>query len=291
MADVEKKRKSVSFSPGAVVVDGDGAVAEAANGEQNGAADPAVDEVNDMLKELGKKKKKKPKKDDPDAEKNDGGDELDMSALKKKKKKKPKTEDFDAKLAEAGEGGAESVDKDKPQEGDMVEGTGIWQHDETDNIQYPLLLQRFFIVLHDRHPDLIGASGKSHKIPPVQCLRDGNKKTIFANLPAIAKRLKRNEEHIIQFLLAEMGTSGSVDGSMRLVIKGKFNSKQIENILRRYIQEYVSCKTCRSLNTELAKGENRLWYMTCQSCGSRRTVPAIRTGVIVQVGKRKRAQG
>jgi translation initiation factor 2 subunit 2 len=182
-----------------------------------------------MLKELGKKKKKKPKKDDADAEKNDGGDELDMSALKKKKKKKPKTEDFDAKLAEAGDGGgADSLDKDKPQEGDMVEGTGIWQHDETDNIQYPLLLQRFFIVLHDRHPDLIGASGKSHKIPPVQCLRDGNKKTIFANLPAIAKRLKRNEEHIIQFLLAEMGTSGSVDGSMRLVIKGKFNSKQIE---------------------------------------------------------------
>jgi len=247
-----------------------------------------------MFKELGKKKKKKPKKDEAgDAEKNDGGDELDMSALKKKKKKKPKTEDFDAKLAEAGEGGAaeESAEKDKPQEGDMALGTGIWQHDATDNIQYALLLKRFFIVLHDRHPDLIGASGKSHKIPPVQCLRDGNKKTIFANLPAIAKRLKRNEEHIIQFLLAEMGTSGSVDGSMRLVIKGKFNSKQIENILRRYIQEYVSCKTCRSLNTELAKGENRLWYMTCQSCGSRRTVPAIRTGVIVQVGKRKRAQG
>jgi len=46
MADVEKKRKSVSFSPGAVVVDGDGAVGEVANGEQNGAADPAVDEVN-----------------------------------------------------------------------------------------------------------------------------------------------------------------------------------------------------------------------------------------------------
>ncbi len=46
MAEVEKKRKSVSFSPGAIVVDGDGAVAEAANGEQNGAADPAVEEVN-----------------------------------------------------------------------------------------------------------------------------------------------------------------------------------------------------------------------------------------------------
>ena len=46
MADVEKKRKSVSFTPGAVVVDGEGAGGEEANGEQNGAADPAVDEVN-----------------------------------------------------------------------------------------------------------------------------------------------------------------------------------------------------------------------------------------------------
>jgi len=218
-----------------------------------------------------------------------------MSALKKKKKKKPKADDFDAKLAEVGgEPGAEPTEGAKAeegeQEGDMMEGTGIWAHDNTDRITYPLLLKRFFIQLHDRHPDLSGAGSKSTKIPPPQCLREGNKKTIFANLPDIAKRLKRNADHIIQFLFAELGTYGSVDASGRLVIKGRFSSKQIENILRRYIQEYVSCKTCRSLNTELAKGENRLWYITCQSCGSRRTVPAINRGFSALVGKRKRMQ-
>ena len=45
-------------------------------------------------------------------------------------------------------------------------------------------------------------------------------------------------EHVIQFLFAEMGTTGSVDGAGRLVIKGRFQQKQIENVLRRYMGEF-----------------------------------------------------
>ncbi|KAI8559115.1 hypothetical protein RHMOL_Rhmol04G0148900 [Rhododendron molle] len=37
------------------------------------------------------------------------------------------------------------------------------------------------------------------------------------------------------FLLAEMGTSGSLDGQQRLVIQGRFVPKNFEGILRRYI--------------------------------------------------------
>ena len=54
------------------------------------------------------------------------------------------------------------------------------------------------------------------------------------------------------------------------------------------IVEYVTCKTCRSPDTELNKGENRLYFVTCNSCGSRRSVTAIKTGFSAQVGKRKR---
>jgi len=66
-------------------------------------------------------------------------------------------------------------------------------------------------------------------------MREGNKKSIFANIPDICKRMHRQPEHVIQFMFAEMGTTGSVDGSGRLVIKGRFQQKQIENVLRRYI--------------------------------------------------------
>ena len=203
---------------------------------------------------MGKKKKSSKKTKDEAA---DGGDEatpaadgeFDPTALKKKKKKKPakaaEADDFEAKLAEAGvnengevdanakaatqEGQAEEI------EGDMVAGTGIWAHNEEKPIKYDKLLERFFAHLHSAHPDLLSSGSKSYVIPPPQCLREGNKKTIFANIPDICKRMKRSEEHVMQFIFAELGTSGSVDGSRRLVIKGRFQQKQIENVLRRYI--------------------------------------------------------
>jgi len=205
-----------------------------------------------LFKGLAKKKKaKKPK----EGETADVGDEaavaadgeFDPSALKKKKKKKitkvPDTEDFDAKLAEAGVGENEQEEDSAAataaaQEGDLEKGTGIWQHNASQAIGYPLLLTRFFTLLHNHHPDLMSSGSRSYKIPPPQCLREGNKKTIFANIADICKRMKRTDEHVMQFLFAELGTNGSVDGSRRLVIKGRFQQKQIENVLRRYIGKY-----------------------------------------------------
>ena len=205
--------------------------------------------MNELFKGLNKKKKssKKPKEETADgadepAPAADG--EFDPSALKKKKKKKvPKadTDDFEAKLAEAGvneNGETPSGENAAPEdeiEGDMIQGTGIWAHDEQKAIKYEKLLERFFAHLHSAHPDLLSSGSKSYVIPPPQCLREGNKKTIFANIPDICKRMKRSEEHVMQFIFAELGTSGSVDGSRRLVIKGRFQQKQIENVLRRYV--------------------------------------------------------
>jgi len=61
------------------------------------------------------------------------------------------------------------------------------------------LLSRFFTLLHSHHPDLAGGK-QSYKIPPPQCLREGNKKTVFANIAEICKRMKRTDEHVTQFL-------------------------------------------------------------------------------------------
>lgn len=212
------------------------------------------DDVAELLKGMKKKKSKKPKAEDAEAEGGDGDGEaadggLDLSSMKKKKKsKKPKegTEDeFAAKIAALdiegregeGEGETTAVEQKPVDEGDMEAGTGIWQHDETKPVNYELLLSRFFTLLAQKNPDHASSGSRSYKIPPPQCLREGNKKTIFANIAEICKRMKRTDEHVTSYLFAELGTSGSVDGSRRLVIKGRFQQKQIENVLRRYISE------------------------------------------------------
>lgn len=220
-ATERKPRKSVAFEDNTTIVDSDGQVTESAamNGDKESAAshtagtsfhsedsakigadaptiaaDKEVDEVTDMFAGLAKKKKKKPKTE---------GDDADdaLSALKKKKKsKKPKadTDDFEAQLA--AKVGDEKEEKEEPEEeqieeGDMMKGTGIWAHDQTKEIPYNMLLNRFFTLLHSQHPDLASSGSKSYKIPPPQCLREGNKKTIFANISEICKRMKRTDEH------------------------------------------------------------------------------------------------
>ncbi|EEH10774.1 eukaryotic translation initiation factor 2 beta subunit [Histoplasma capsulatum G186AR] len=301
---VEKKhRKSVAFSEGTTIMDANGAISEASHSDDKTTAerhtatspDKEVDEVTELFKGLSKKKKTKKTKD-ADAEANADG-EFDPSMMKKKKKssKKAADGDFEAKLAEAGLASEETAPEEKPSTEEIVSdienGRGIWAHNATQSIPYNLLVTRFFTLIHSHHPDILSSGSKSYKIPPPQCLREGNRRTIFANITDICKRMKRSEDHVMQFLFAELVTSGSVDGSRRLVIKGRFQQKQIENVLRRYIVEYVTCKTCRSPDTELNKGENRLYFVTCNSCGSRRSVTAIKTGFRGQVGRRKKQQG
>lgn len=100
--------------------------------------------------------------------------------------------------------------------------------------------------------------------------------------------MNREPAHVQQFTLAEVGSTGSIDGNARLVIKGKFQGKHIENILRRYIAEYVKCHTCKSPETVLKK-ENRLTFMVCNKCNSTRSVTAIKTGYTATTRASRRA--
>lgn len=303
-------RKSVAFTDEQLVVETDGSItimsaAEEPKETAQSHTPPAADEVPppedgglDLSLLKKKKKKKKVEGADGDAEDEaapaeDGGLDLTIKKKKKKAKKVEGTEEdeFTAKLKQLEVKDAEEAEEAAQEEGDMETGTGVWSHQESKTIPYTLLLSRFFTVLSQKNPDHSLSGTKSYKIPPPQCMREGNRKTVFANIADICKRMKRTEEHVTAYLFAELGTNGSVDGSRRLVIKGRFQQKQIENVVRKYIIEYVTCKTCRSPDTELNKGENRLYFITCNNCASRRSVTAIKTGFSAQIGKRKKMQG
>ena len=189
-------------------------------------------------------------------------EDLDFSELKKKKKSSKKKAAFDleafekelqeSKGKDANADDEEDVpdgghlnDIDEAELGDDVfdrseapagvdQGTEPWLGSDRD-YTYQELLIRFYASLHASNPSLLTSTGKRYTIAPPSIHREGNKKSIFANISDICKRMHRQPEHVIQFLFAELGTTGSVDGSGRLVIKGRFQQKQIENVLRRYI--------------------------------------------------------
>ena len=70
-------------------------------------------------------------------------------------------------------------------------------------------------------------------------MREGTKKTVCTNFMQLCKDINRQPEHVQQFLLAELGTSGSLDGQSRLTVKGRFQPKNFEGVLRRYVNEWA----------------------------------------------------
>ncbi len=204
---------------------------------------------------------------------------FDMSLKKKKKKKRP-DEGEPAADTPGAAGDAEAAGDAAQQKHDEA-----WVGSERD-YTYAELLGRVFGILRQNNPDLAGDRRKFTIVPPI-IGREGSKKTAFTNIAELCRRMRRPAEHVMQFLLTELGTTGSMDANQRLIIKGRFQQLQIENILRRYIVEYVTCKTCRSPETQLSK-ENRLFFIKCDSCESTRSVAAIKAGFKAQTGRRVR---
>ncbi|KAF7722165.1 hypothetical protein EC973_003643 [Apophysomyces ossiformis] len=286
----KKSKKKVEFDA-EVETESKGVVEEEkANEDADADVDAEADADPDaMFADLKKKKKKKTKSTEETAGEQeeavpaDEDEDLDFGALKKKKKSKKKKNmaEFEAELAEQEGDEGLSNEKEKP-----ATAEDAWLKSDRD-YTYDELLGRVFNILRQNNPELAGEK-KRYTIVPPSIHREGNKKTIFANVADISRRLHRQTDHVVQFLFAELGTNGSVDGSQRLVIKGRFQQKQIENVLRRYIVEYVTCKTCKSPDTLLTK-DNRLYFVQCESCGSTRSVSAIKTGFKAQTKEDRRA--
>ncbi|KAJ1892245.1 translation initiation factor eIF-2 beta subunit [Kickxella alabastrina] len=238
----------------------------------------------DSFADLKKKKKSKSKtvsfgeEDGAAEEAGETGEAFDISAMKKKKKSKKSLAAFEAEL------GGEETQAEASSEGKASEP---WIGTDRD-YTYAELLGRFFSILRDTNPDSAGIKGKYIMVPP-HITRDGKKRTAFANIEDIAKKMHRQSDHVIQYLYSELGTTGSVDGNKHLIIKGRFQQKQIENVLRRYITEYVTCKTCKGGDTRLSK-DNSLYFVKCESCGSSRSVMAIKKGFQAQTKDKRKAE-
>ena len=150
------------------------------------------------------------------------------------------------------------------------------------------LITRIYTLLTDHNPEISKRQEDHHriKIPPPLVGKEGTRRTVWTNFADICDVMGRKYDHVMQYALAEMGTSGSLDAEKQFIIKGRFQQKQIQAVLRHYVAEYVVCRTCKSADT-LMRRENRMHFLDCRACGSTRSVTTIKTGFQAVVGKRR----
>ncbi|KAF4801605.1 Eukaryotic translation initiation factor 2 subunit 2 [Turdus rufiventris] len=219
--------------------------------EEDSRKKDTTDDLDDLNFFNQKKKKKKTKKifDIDEAEEGvkelkiegdvpetvEPEDDLDiMLGNKKKKKKNVKFPDED-EIMEKDEAFEDEDSKKDDGISFSLQSGPAWAGSERD-YTYDELLNRVFNIMREKNPDMVAGEKRKFVMKPPQVVRVGTKKTSFVNFTDICKLLHRQPKHLLAFLLAELGTSGSIDGNNQLVIKGRFQQKQIENVLRRYIK-------------------------------------------------------
>jgi len=189
--------------------------------------------------------------------------EFDFGKKKKKKDKKEKKEKDDEEADEAADGGeAQIVSVD-------WERGPLYTYEES--------LTMLYKIIEEKNPSV--GTTKKYIMKPPQIVRVGSKKVGWMNFAEICGLMKRSQEHVIQFVLAEFGTEGSMAGEGQLILKGNYKEKHAESLLRKYIKEFVSCEMCKSPNTELKKDSStRLHVVSCHNCGASRTATSIKSG-------------
>eukprot|EP01087_Luapelamoeba_hula_P016939 TRINITY_DN526_c0_g1_i1.p1 TRINITY_DN526_c0_g1~~TRINITY_DN526_c0_g1_i1.p1 ORF type:complete len:317 (+),score=79.42 TRINITY_DN526_c0_g1_i1:82-951(+) len=253
------------------------------------AADEILDDDDDDEEAPAAAPAAKPKKPSTSASASGDGASLLFDATKKKKKRKTKKVGFNPEGASAGgegEGSADAGGEGNTEGGDASSEPSTSTaalFSATGEYTYDALLKRAFDLIGQSKPDKVRS-----KIPYPQAFRIGTSRTLWANFPAIVKALNRLPQHLLNFVIVELGTTANLDASGRVVIKGRFLPKQLDSLVRKYLTEYVLCKTCGSRDTTLKK-ENRLHFLQCNStvCGSTRSLPPLNKGYVHRIKRKK----
>jgi len=132
---------------------------------------------------------------------------------------------------------------------------------------YDTLLERAYLKLQ------VGREAKAIDLPDIDVDYVGNK-TIVKNLQQISLRINRSPRIIARYLLKGSALSGAINPSGALEIYGKVSKRSLQDLYRRFIQTYVRCPTCGSIDTDMAK-RGKIWIIKCLACGAESTIEAV----------------
>ncbi|KUK44024.1 MAG: translation initiation factor IF-2 subunit beta [Methanothrix sp.] len=114
-------------------------------------------------------------------------------------------------------------------------------------------------------------------IPSPKIFYEG-KTTVLENFATIADALNRDPDHLMKFILQEMGTAGKIEGQ-HAVFQGRFTEQNLERHIDSYVQEYVICSECHRPDTQLIRSD-RVLTLKCEACGAHRPVRKRKTKTV-----------
>ncbi|BCU68372.1 translation initiation factor IF-2 subunit beta [Sulfolobales archaeon HS-7] len=135
----------------------------------------------------------------------------------------------------------------------------------SSDAEYEKLLQRVYEKLPYK------SNKKESQELPALIINNIGSTTIIRNFSEYADRIRRDPKVLMKYLLKELAAAGTLTDNGALEIQGKFSSYTINNLIERFLNSYVRCRTCKSLDTILTIEKN-VWTIKCLACGAITTV-------------------
>jgi translation initiation factor 2 subunit 2 len=128
------------------------------------------------------------------------------------------------------------------------------------DLNYKELLNRIYMALPER------TTGDSRfELPVADSIIQG-KQTIWKNFTKCSKDLKREQDQLYKFVMKEISTSSAIT-NQTLVLNGIFNNYKLNQILTKYINNYVLCSACKKPDTEIVS-QAGIKVLKCTACGA-----------------------
>jgi len=103
------------------------------------------------------------------------------------------------------------------------------------------------------------------EMPVAKSLSQGNR-TVVSNFVKIMKTINRDEKHALKYITKQTGTFANID-SERLILKGRFSQKEIQNLINGYLEKFVLCHECRRPDTKMTEHKG-IKMLKCEACGA-----------------------
>lgn len=114
-------------------------------------------------------------------------------------------------------------------------------------------------------------SKERFQMPEGDILREGNT-TIIRNFLDITDQVGRDPQHMLSYLLKELGTAGELDNE-RAIFQGKITTDKVQSRIDAYVNTFVLCRECGRPDTQLMR-KNRTLLLKCEACGAMHPVKA-----------------
>jgi len=136
---------------------------------------------------------------------------------------------------------------------------------------YIVMTDPYTALLKNAYTHITEPSGDEGRfsVPNPKVYIEG-KTTVLENFGDIVSTVRRDPDHVMKFLLGELGTAGKIDGN-RAIFNGKFEHSQIRALINKYTDDYVICSECGKPDTQLVK-DGRIIMLRCDACGGHRPV-------------------